>query len=177
MGSGHCIAEHHGRVRAATPETAELTHSINQSNTLREDDASYMRACVQIPYGYSPVMAVGEARQAELAPALCKFMAAAARGWEAFVQAPEACAREVPDTPAPDPMSPLEAHMPFTHVPKTLELLTEFDVFCVNAFVLFVFPSVQAASVPQTPLSTQSAFDHRRLFILPDRRDSVSGDE
>lgn len=78
-----------------------------------------MRACVQIPYGYSPVMAVDEARQAELAPALSKFMAAAARGWEAFVQEPEACAREVPDTPSPAPVSAGSAHAVHTRAKNT----------------------------------------------------------
>lgn len=52
---------------------------------------------VQIPYGYSPVMAVDEGRLPELQPLLSKFMAASARGWQAFVQEPEATAREVLD--------------------------------------------------------------------------------
>lgn len=60
-------------------------------------------ARLQIPYGYSPVMAVDEARRGELEPVLTKFMAAAARGWQAFVQEPEASAREVP---SPRPLAP-----------------------------------------------------------------------
>lgn len=56
-------------------------------------------AHLQIPYGYSPVMVVDEARHAELEPLLTKFMAAAARGWQAFVLEPETSAREVSPPP------------------------------------------------------------------------------
>eukprot|EP00892_Ulva_mutabilis_P003143 jgi/Ulvmu1/1282/UM011_0006.1 len=56
-------------------------------NAFRLDD-------YKIPYGYSPVMAVDEASLPEVQPALTKFMAAAACGWNAFVADPEGSARE-----------------------------------------------------------------------------------
>lgn len=76
-------------------EYVQLRSRMRARVSMASPTARHAVPAVQIPYGYSPVVAVDEARLPELQPALSKFMAAAAKGWKAFVADPAAAAREV----------------------------------------------------------------------------------
>jgi hypothetical protein len=51
--------------------------------------------CEQVPYGYSPVLAVLEETLPGTEPLIAKFLEASAQGWHDFVDDPKGCAIEV----------------------------------------------------------------------------------
>lgn len=50
---------------------------------------------VQVPYGYSPVLAVNADTLETTGPLVSKFLEASSKGWQDFVNDPEACAAQV----------------------------------------------------------------------------------
>ena len=50
---------------------------------------------VQVPYGYSPVLAVNADTLETTRPLVSKFLEASSKGWQDFVNEPQACAAQV----------------------------------------------------------------------------------